>query len=67
MNKENIVTQSEISFSIVENQNIMPKIKKKKTLILNMLYMLYTEVYSKENSQNTSGQEKLIYDEVDIQ
>ena len=32
-----------------------------------MLYMLYTEVYSKENSQNTSGKEKLIYDEVDIQ
>ena len=56
MNKENIVTQAEISFSIVENQNIMPKIKKKQ-LILNMLYMLYTEVYSKENSQNISGKE----------
>ena len=67
MNKENIVTQVEISFSIVESQNIMPKIKKKKKLILNMLYMLYTEVYSKENSQNTSGKEKPIYVDVDIQ
>ena len=29
--------------------------------------MLYTEVYSKENSQNTSGKEKPIYVDVDIQ
>lgn len=58
MNKDNIVTQAKISFSIVESQNIMPKIKKKKTLILNMLYMLNTEVYSKENSESTSLERK---------
>ena len=45
----------------------MPKIKKKTKLILNMLYMLYTEVHSKENSQSTSGTERLICVEVDIQ
>lgn len=58
MNKDNIVTQAKISFSIVESQNIMPKIKKKKTLILNTLYMLNTEVYSKENSESTSLERK---------
>ena len=39
MNKENIVTQVEISFSIVESQNIMPKIKKKKKT--NTKYVIY--------------------------
>lgn len=61
------MTQAKFSFSIVESQNIMPKIKKKKKLILNMLYMLYTEVHSKENSQSTSGTERLICVKVDIQ
>ena len=61
------MTQAKFSFSIVESQNIMPKIKKKTKLILNMLYMLYTEVHSKENNQSTSGTERLICVEVDIQ
>lgn len=41
MNKENIVTQAEISFSIVENQNIMPKIKKKNTNTKYVIYAIY--------------------------
>lgn len=41
MNKDNIVTQAKISFSIVESQNIMPKIKKKKNL--DTKYVIYAK------------------------
>lgn len=41
MNKDNIVTQAKISFSIVESQNIMPKIKKKNPDTKYVIYAKY--------------------------
>ena len=50
MNKENVVTQAKFSFSIVESQYIISKIKKKKLT----LDVLFKEISSKGNSHKNT-------------